>query len=533
MSRSISFTAALLAGSGFALPAFAQSTRQITPYIELNQVVLAELNGNSDVLTYTSLAAGIDASVQTRRTQLQVSYRYEHRFSWNDNQPDDDVHSGLASAAFLVAPGLTLEAGAIATRARSDIRGAAPGSFAGNASNLSQLYSAYAGPSYATTVGPASVSAGYRFGYTKVESSSPTGIAPGAPSFDFYDDSTSHLATASVGVRPGTVLPVGLTLSGAWQREDAGQLDQRYEGTFARIDAVLPVSGSVALIGGVGYEKIELSQRDPLLVGGVPVTDGGGRFVTDPASPRRIAYDTDGLFWDAGVMWRPSPRTTVQGRVGRRYDSMIYTGSISYAASEGSGLQVGVYDSVQSFGRSVGNALATLPTSFNTAPDPFGNQFGGCVFGTSGDDVGQCLNPSLGNVTTANFRGRGVDGIYVANAGPYRFGVGAGYANRRYLVPQGGFNSPLSGMTDETYYGQLFLGRTLDPRSSIVGNLYVNYFDSGLGGDNVVGVGANGIYSYTFGRINAIASAGLFSSDQGDLRSDVSAQGALGMRYSF
>lgn len=539
MSRRTTFTTALLAGSAIALPALAQAqdrpTRQITPYIEVGQVLTADLSNGGDVLTYSSVAAGIDASLQSRRTQVQVSYRYEHRFSWDDNQPDDDVHSGLARAAIQLTPALTIEGGALATRARSDIRGAAPGSFAGYASNLSQLYSAYVGPTLATNVGPASLSAGYRFGYTKVESSTPTGVPAGAQPLDYYDRSTSHLATASIGVRPNTVAPIGVTLSGAWQREDANQLDQRYEGKFARLDAVLPVTASLAVVGGVGYEKIELSQRDPLLTAaGVPVTDSAGRYVTNGTSPRRIAYDTDGLFWDAGVMWRPSPRTTVQGRVGRRYDSMIYTGSISYAMSEGSGLQVGVYDAVQSFGRGIGNALATLPTSFNTQPDPFGNQFGGCVFGTSGQAVGQCLNPTLGSITTANFRARGVDAVYVANAGPYRFGIGGGYANRRYLVPLNGFQSPLAGVTDETYYAQVFLGRALTPRSSIVANVYANYFDTGIvGAPDVFGAGANGSYTYNFGRFGATATAGIFTSDQGVAGKDTTAQGALGMRYSF
>ncbi len=111
-----------------------------------------------------------------------------------------------------------------------------------------------------------------------------------------------------------------------------GQLDQRFEGKFGRGDVVLPVGRGVAVAAGVGYEKIEVSQRDPLLdAAAMPVLDSNGRFVTDPASPRRIAYNTDGIFWDAGVLWRPSRRTSLEARVGRRYGSMTYTGSLSYA----------------------------------------------------------------------------------------------------------------------------------------------------------------------------------------------------------
>ena len=122
-----------------------------------------------DVLTYSTVAAGVDASVQTRRVEVQISYRYERRISWDKQVGDDDVHSGLARAAVKLAPGFSIEAARLATRARSDIRGDAPGNLAGNIDNISQVYSAYVGPTLSTNVGPVSVGASYRYGYTKVE----------------------------------------------------------------------------------------------------------------------------------------------------------------------------------------------------------------------------------------------------------------------------------------------------------------------------------------------------------------------------
>ena len=121
----------------------AQSRRQITPYIEVGQVLTADLDGpTSDVLTYTSLAAGIDASIQTSRVEVQVNYRYEHRFGWDEKVADGDIHSGLARAAVRLSPGFNVEGGALAARARDDIRGGAPGNLAGNVRNVSQVYSA-------------------------------------------------------------------------------------------------------------------------------------------------------------------------------------------------------------------------------------------------------------------------------------------------------------------------------------------------------------------------------------------------------
>ncbi|KAK0338826.1 hypothetical protein LTR94_037025, partial [Friedmanniomyces endolithicus] len=93
----------------------------------------------------------------------------------------------------------------------------------------------------------------------------------------------------------------------------------------------MPLSRTVAVRAGVGYEKIEVGQRDALVTGGVPVRDADGRFVTDPASPVRIAYQTDGLIYDAGVIWRPSPRLELRANAGYRYGGETYFGSLSYA----------------------------------------------------------------------------------------------------------------------------------------------------------------------------------------------------------
>lgn len=542
--RTILLGSVAAATTVFATPAAAQrTTRQVTPYVEAAQVLTADLDGPNDVLTYTQLSAGIDASVQNQRVSVQVSYRYDHRIDWQDPVAQGSVHSGLAQASIQLTPALSFEGGALAARARDDIRGAAPG-LAGNSRNISQLYSAYAGPTLVTHLDQTTINAAYRFGYTKVEAPSFDFGIPGQPALDNYDASTNHMAMASIGTRAGTYLPIGLTLSGAWEREDISQLDQRYDGKYARIDAVLPLSPTVALTAGAGYENIRLSARDAVVdpVTGAPVLDNNGRFVTDAASPRRLAYETDGLFWDAGVIWRPSERTTLQGRVGRRYDTTSYTGSFSWAVSNRTGVNIGVYDSIDSIGRGLSDTLAALPTSFVTQPDPFGDQFSGCVFGdgqsaggfTGVQASGGCLTPLLGALTTASFRSRGIVGVVSTVSGPWSLGVGAGYANRSFLVPNSGPAAVLRGIRDDMYFGQVTLGRAFDARSSLTADAYVTYFDSGLGGaPNVLGVGGNTSYSYTFGRLGAIASLGVYAFDQNNVASDVSGQALLGLRYSL
>lgn len=513
----------------------AQSRRvSAVPYIELGQVLDADLN-NGDVLTYSNVAVGIDAAASTARVNGQLSYRYERRFAWDKSVGDTDVHTGLARVSAQVARGLTLEAGGLATRTRADIRGAAPGVLVGNVDNISQVYAVYGGPSYATHAGPVAVAASYQAGYTKVETPSFTAVPAGQPRLDYYDDAFGQTAGISVGVQPGQVLPVGLTATGGWEREDAGQLDGRYEGWRARGDVLAPVSAHVALTGGVGYERIETSGRSPLTTAtGAPIVDGDGRYVTDENSPRRIAYRTDGVYYDAGVVWRPNRRISGEVHVGKRYGSVSYTGLLTYQASEHVGFAADVYDSVTTFGRQLRTGLSQLPTSFIAARDAFTQQFNGCIFSTSGSTPGGCLNDVFQSISTASYRARGADAVLSITRGRSSYGGGIGYANRKLFNRDTVAGVTLYGIEDQSAYGQLFWNRTLTPVSTIDANLFVNYYESGIAqAAGVWSYGGTASYGHSFGRLTTTASAGVYAFDTGDVDTSWSAQALLAARYSF
>ncbi|MEI9852529.1 MAG: hypothetical protein WDN24_18555 [Sphingomonas sp.] len=214
------------------------------------------------------------------------------------------------------------------------------------------------------------------------------------------------------------------------------------------------------------------------------MVDGAGRQVTDPNSAPRLVYDFDGIFWDAGVIWRPSRRTFLEARVGQRYDSMSYTGSLSYQIGPGSGIQIGVYDSIESFGRQLNSGLAALPTDFVTTVDPFGNQYSGCVFGATGAAAGSCMSGILSSTSTANYRARGVTGVAVLSRGPVRLGIGGGYQRRTYIAPTTGLGSGISinGIDDESFYAQAFASRELGRNTAISGNVFGSYYVSELPG---------------------------------------------------
>ncbi|HEX8384299.1 MAG TPA: hypothetical protein VF592_13095 [Sphingomonas sp.] len=530
---------ALLAGAT-ALTAAGSATAQqrgrtyVQPYVEASQILAADLE-DGDVVTFTTLSAGVDAGVSTARAEAQIGLRYDRLFSWDDDIGDSDVLSGLARGSYLVAPGLSIEGGAIATRARSDNRGSAPGVLIGDPDNITQVYSLYTGPTLSRPIGAARLDAGYRIGYTKVETPDSVRLAPGLGRRDFYDDAINHLATARLSVAPFVVLPVGLALSAGYEREDAGQLDQRYEGVLVRGDVLAPISATVALAAGAGYEKIETSSRAPLLTAdNVPALDEDGRFLSDRGRPRRVDYRTDGLYYDVGVVWRPNRRTEARASVGERYGSFSGTGSLSYQASQSVGIAVGVYDGVQTFGRQLRQGISNLPTSFVSARDQFVQQYNGCVFGTSGKTPGGCLNSVFQSINTTSYRARGIDAVITATRGQHQFGAGVGYANRRLHTGRLPVGVTVFGVEDESVYGSLFYGRSLTPVSGFDAQAFLNYYNTvGLRDDEVLSGGAVASYYHRFGRLQTTASAGLYSFQVGDFDDQWSAQALLGARYSF
>lgn len=538
MPRTAARWAALAMLAGLTHPASARTHTDVSPYLELNQIVIADLqDSNSEVLTYTSVAAGVDASVRTQRAEIGVNARYEHRFSWGGDVGDQDAISGLLRGRVsLIQDTLSLEGGVIATRIRTDGLIGANNNLAGNVGSTTQVYSGYVGPTFTKRIGDIDLNAAYRFGYTRTQDDFGIGL-PGASNFGSFDESTSHSATFSAGMQPGP-LPVGLAIGGGYNREDTNVLGQRFEDKILRADITVPVSETVALVGGVGYEDVEISQRGALLdASGNSVLNSKGRLITDPASPRRLSYDTDGIIWDAGVLWRPSRRTSLEARVGRRYGNMNYTGTFSWQPGRDTSVNIAVYDSIESFGRLLNGNLAGLSTDFNAARNPFSGDINPCVASTTGG--GQCFNDALSAISGSNFRRRGISGQFATKSGRTSWGVGVGYSRRTFIAPNSGLFAGVDGSHDENYYAQLFASRQLDPQSGIDGTLYANYYDSGPGGNgvglgDVTNVGANGSYYHNFGRrLTGTASVGVDAVDTQSIETIISLLGQIGLRYQF
>ena len=540
MNRWKALAALALAGLGLASGAQAQdrsrdgrpATRtSVTPYIEVQEVLAADLDGG-EVLTYTALAVGADATVQARRVQAQISYRYEHRFGTSGDLASSDVHSGLAAARYALGRNVSVEAGALATRARNDFDGDAPGLAFADSRNLSQVFAGYTGIGASGRTGPVALTGTYRVGYVAVDNDDDFFDLPGARRLDRYTDSISQQATASAGMSPGR-LPFGWTLGVGYDREDADVLDQRFEGRFVRGDVVVPISPTFALTAGLGYESIRQSQQDfQRGANGLPLLDSQGGLIADRSRPRLRAIDIDGAIYDGGFIWKPTRRTEVQLRAGRRYSGTSVTGSASHRFDEASSINAVLYDGISSFGRGIVSDLNGLPTNFVLPRNQLIGGPNGCVFGSA--DGGVCFDDSLQSIANANFRNRGLSVLYSRQRGRWTLGVGANYAERKYLTPAGSDAFDLADVEDRSAGIQASLGRRLTRTSGVDLNAYAQWSDSDLitSGD-LYAVGATGTYYRSFTeRLTGQASVGLYNTSAGDFDSTV-ASALAGLRYSF
>jgi hypothetical protein len=512
-----------------------QSRVEITPYIEAGQVLIAELSPDNDVVTYTRLAAGVDASINGRYNAAAVSLRYERRIGYQPDDPDGDVISGIARASASIIPrALTIEAGALATRSRVEGNGASIITPITDNFGESNIYAVYGGPTLQTHAGQLEITGQYLIGYTRVEEPDALVTAPGADPVDIFDDSVSQNAQVRLGIRPNTVAPVGVGVGAGWYQEDVSNLDQRVQDRWVRGDVTIPVSPNLALVGGIGYEDVEISSRDALRDGmGDPVVGPDGRYVTDPNSTREIAYETDGLIWDAGVIWRPSRRTSLEAHIGRRYGSMTYYGTLAYAPNSRSSLNVSVYDSVTGFGGQVTRILNELPTDFTTTRNPISGDIGTCVTSL---DSGSCFGGALGAIRSSTFRSRGVAATYSISNGRITAGVGGGYDSRKFIAAQGTVLEDSNGLRDETVWALAYLNGRIDERSGFNTAAYANWFHSGFtnAGDTSAFGASVAYYREIARRLTATAAVSVDGVTREDFLEDVwTAAGMLGLRYSF
>ena len=507
---------------------------EISPYIEVDQIVTAELSPGNDVLTWTQLAVGVDAGISGRNNALSASVRYQKQIGWG-KASNGDVISGVARGYTTILPGLTLEAGALATQARVENDGSALSGGLLPGTSRTNIYSVYGGPSFQTRAGDLDLSANYRLGYTRVEQPNAYVATPGTDATDIFDHSLSQVADFEAGVKPGVIAPVGLGVGGSFYQEDVSNLDQRVRDAQARAMVTVPISRTVQVVGAIGYEDVEVSSRDVLRdADGNPVIGSNGRYKTDKSAPRELAYDVSGLLWDAAVMWRPSPRTSLSAHFGRRYGGTAYGGTLAWAPNDRSSVNLVVYNTLSGFGGQLNRAIDQLPDDFEAVRDPVTGDLRGCV---SSLDGGNCLSGVLGSVRSAVFRARGFAANYSTRIGHLDAGIGAGYDRRSFIARRDSILGSADGVIDENWWLAAYLSGRLGREAGWSTSVYANWLSSNdpLTGD-VVGYGASASYYRMLARrLRATLAVSIDGSSRDDTLIDDywTASALAGLRYSF
>ncbi|HWU04569.1 MAG TPA: preprotein translocase subunit YajC [Novosphingobium sp.] len=509
----------------------------IRPYIEAQQVFQDYITPGNDVLTYTVLAAGADAVFNGRNNQGIVSLRYERRIGWTDSTYGNGNGSGLTGIArmssAIAGDTLRMDYGGYANRTYVSASGAnfATGAASGDA--LTQVWSVYAGPTLTTHVGPVGVVAAYHAGYSATDVGGTLNSAGGSTAANLLAHSVVQDARVAASVKPGQVAPVGLGAEAGLYQENVSNLDQQVLDKHVRGEVRVPVSNTAQLVGGIGYEHVTVGSRDAVRdANGDPVVDAKGRYVTDYSTPRQIAFDADGLIWDVGVVWRPSPRTALEAHVGRRYGQLGGYGSFYYRPSARSSVNLMVYNSIGGFGGQMTTSLFGLPTDFSTVRDPITGSLGSCVVSSQG---GGCIGGATGSLNSTIYRGRGVALSYMYNRGRWQTGIGAGYDRREYLAAPDTVLAVYNGKDDDYYWVSAYVGTRLSEKSSLNTTLSAYRFDSGLtSSGDLTAVRAVAMYQYYMSHhLSASASLGIDGITRDSLEDIWVASGSVGMRYAF
>jgi hypothetical protein len=216
---------------------------------------------------------------------------------------------------------------------------------------------------------------------------------------------------------------------------------------------------------------------------------------------------------------------------------MTFTGSFQHRINSAYAISGSIYDTVDSFGRIIVADLARTPTNFRVNRNPLNEGIGGiggCLFGTE-PGTGVCFDEAVNALNDQTFRHRGANVVFSGGRGPWSFGIGANYSQRKYSQPTFANGFSLDRVKDQSFSLNGSVTRALSRDSGMSFDAYGSWFDrSAPGFDSSFGGGVTASYyrSLFLERLQAQAAVGLFTTDS-DLEDATGVQALVGLRYSF
>lgn len=507
---------------------------ELGAFLDVEQISEAHFSGFGDDVTYTQVAGNLVGQVKNRRIVATGSYRLSYRIPVAGEIGKSLTQDGVMRIdANVIEEWLTIQSGAIVTRSRVDPSGAAPQTNSANSSNLTQTYSAFFQPAFSHRFGDLATAATFRHAYTKNENSSGAATLTGPPT-DRFDASTNQEATVSLGMAQ-SALPFDWQLSAAYRRENATNLAKHTRAANLIGEIKIPVGPEIALVTSAGYERTRISEREALInpLTGLPVVTSAGKFIVDPASPRTITYDVDGLIADAGVIWRPSRRARFEMRGGYRYGGASVTGLVEIQPNERTSMTLAITDRIESFGEGVSAGLAGSGPNLDLDMLDPNSSFQDCLFGKA-TGASRCIGGALGQASSKSYRERAVNFVFSRTMRRSSFAASFGYSRRTYIDDP---TSPvsLSGVVDQSIFGNLTVGARLTRTSGVSFSFNGNLFKNGqVGASDVMAGSFTSNYYRSFGRnIQLKANLSVDASKQEGATADISGRAQVGVQYKF
>ena len=504
----------------------------IHPYVEVSHNLDSFYSPSSAELTYTDVVAGAEVTVNGRNNQGVISARVDQRIGYGTVANSTGV-TGVATLSSAIIPNtLRIDYGGYANETYVANNGATLANTPQTVGQRQQVYAAFAGPTLSTHLGDIGVTGHYRVGYTSIGENGFDANNTFRNGIDVFGHSVVQDGRLAAGVRPGQWGWVGFNVIGGYYNEKESNLDQNLNSEYARGEAIIPVTGDLAVVAGAGYEKILVTSRDALRLNGNPVLDQNGRYITDYSSPVYTAMSVQDAIWDAGVEWRPSRRTNLEAHVGHRYGQISEYGSFTYMPSPRQNLSVVVYDNLGGFGGDLNNTLSNLSSQFQTVRDGITGNIASCL---STSAAGGCLGGVLGSANSAFGLAHGATIGYDLHFGRWDTGIGFGYDVHRYISSAQTVDAHVNGKADTYYWMDTFVGASINEKSQFQTTLNIYKYHSGLVlNSDVTSLRIVSIYQYFPSKhlsFNAsLALNASFNQTQRDLWSSTL---SMGVRYTF
>jgi uncharacterized protein (PEP-CTERM system associated) len=353
---------AVVALVGMTAGPMAVAEIQVLPRIQARQTWTDTANldavGQRDGDLITTISPGVQISGSTQRIQAFIDYTLNGLIFWGTSSQSDIRHNLTAAVNTEV----------IRDRFFVDVRGQVNQqfqNFGGQVSNIQANFTQNRGTvqNYAVTprwreeVGDWAT-AQLSYTYNVTEQNNERDAVVNGIGVGFVADSTGHLARFSLrDARNGDRF--GWNWNTRYNRVERVNRFQNFD--LESFDTILDLSydltRKITFLSSIGYEDI----RDDTLV-----------------------TDQKGSVWDVGLRFTPGPRTSIEGRAGRRFNDTVFSGRASYRFSATDSITATYSEDItvanrnqafifgdREFFDADGNFIPQLPTDEVFDSDPF------------------------------------------------------------------------------------------------------------------------------------------------------------------